>query len=564
MINTTFISSKIHLVKKQKHTVTISTILKNLSSTDKKASKKFITAIREFEEEKKGQFVAFVDEGSDSWDLRLSMDHKSLKIKSFKCDCGSRKKICPHKVAMLMYMDMGHSRSNTLARKIVTKKTTKADKLMSKVGDDDKILEWLRNKLNKDKVFRLAFENDLIQSTEVIDAAFFAKQYQSAYKTVVGRKKYATAAELPKLLDLMQPYIESSLKNIFDNPKNKKNLKLYEELLKVAEDLKYLPKRSTTKTDTHFKKCVTNILPQIPHNSDHIYTLGNLLISADHNMINVFDIFYRVMETYGHLMGNAQQLELLKKRLEPILKYMTSEKILVNYINLTMKLNLFPDLAEQFDLIDYQNRYNKALLEALWQNGLYDQLTEVCKKEIITNASKYQKPYFDYLILIAEKQKNNSLLFDTIMKKIKSIPDYEDYKMLYNLDLNAKQKTRLTLYSKKIVVSSAYGAYHHYIQMKYLFWNLTGNKQKIINRIKDKATLRYALEYADDLWELDYDLFIARAGKVFEYNSIFDDSGLIDVVKKYLRSKLNSLSKNALNNLSSSARKGLGFIGLQL
>ena len=71
----------------------IDTILKKLNPTDKKSGKGHLSSIREFEEIEKGRFVAFVDEGKNSWDLRLDFDSGTDKVKKVTCDCGSRKKI---------------------------------------------------------------------------------------------------------------------------------------------------------------------------------------------------------------------------------------------------------------------------------------------------------------------------------------------------------------------------------------------------------------------------------------------------------------------------------------
>ena len=457
-------------------------------------------------------------------------------------------------------MQSGQSGRTSLSRKIIVNKKTQADKLMSQV-DDDGILEWIRQKLNSDKTLRLAFENDLINNQVHMDASFFEKQYKAALKTIIGRKKYATAGEFPKLLEILKPNIETALTTIFDAPKNKGNQELYLALMKTTSEMEYLPKRPTTRFKTFIKKCINHCLPTIPANPKHIYELANCLLTADHNLLHSADVFYSVMENYGLLLDKAQRCELVKKRLEPILKYVTSEKITTSYLALVQTLEIFTELAPTFNLIGYQNKYNKALLDALWNHELYNQLRAACNKGLQENTAKYQGVYFDYLILLTEQQNDHAELFQVIMYKLKNIPAFADYKLLFDLKLNSKQQKLLEEYSEKIVLSSNYGAYYDYIQMKFYYWNHKKQFQNILDKLNDKPRVMYALKYIDELWELNHDQLLAKTGAAFKYSD-FMPSKLKDTVKMYVLKKLKSLSGKDQAELSEKALAGLHYLDL--
>lgn len=543
--------------------MTIPNLLKQISSADKKSAKASINHIREFEELGKGVFVAFIDEGADSWDLRLTLTPKTGKIKELSCDCKSRKKICLHKIAFLTYLKEGHTSNSTLARKIVSNKKTKADKLMSSVGDDDKILDWIRDKLNEDKILRLAFEKDLIDAVSKMDTKILQRQYQSAYKTIIGRKKYAAAGELPQMLKLFKKDYEQALTTIFNQPNDPKATPLCHTLLEISHTLKYLPKRATTRTATFVKNCLKNTLPSIPSNPDHIWSLCQLLAQAAPADLNQTDLLHPVLSTYGQLLSPTQLIKILKTRIGPIMKYMTEEKIPISYITLSQNLGVFSDLADSFKLVSYQNKYNATLLSALMDAKCYDRVTTECEKSIGQNTPKYQGMYFEFLTKVAVIQKDERKLFKIIMLKLNSIPLFQDYLQLYELKLTKDEKTALKKYSEKLVLSSNYGAYYEYIQMKFLYWHKEKSYNSILDKIKDKPTLAYSRIYWDQLWTIDPELFIRRVGLVFKYKPFFSSDNLQDTAAQYIKAKLLDVSDEKIKTFTPATRNCLAILDIQ-
>jgi uncharacterized Zn finger protein len=57
-------------------------------------------AVRELEETNKGQFIAFVDDGAESYNVSISIDEKGI-LKNHTCDCSEAYAYCSHKTAVI-------------------------------------------------------------------------------------------------------------------------------------------------------------------------------------------------------------------------------------------------------------------------------------------------------------------------------------------------------------------------------------------------------------------------------------------------------------------------------
>ena len=76
--------------------------------------------VRELDEESNGVFVAFVDEGKDSYDVHISIDDKNELLKQ-ECDC-ENKKPCLHQVFLVEFISNKNQNSKGAEKRKTTKK----------------------------------------------------------------------------------------------------------------------------------------------------------------------------------------------------------------------------------------------------------------------------------------------------------------------------------------------------------------------------------------------------------------------------------------------------------
>lgn len=91
--------------------------------TKQKLSKAAKTTVREFEEDKKNNFVCFVDDGKESYDVQITLNSSS-EIAQISCDCGGEE-FCIHKIALANHISKQDSGKITRTPKI--KKVSEAE-----------------------------------------------------------------------------------------------------------------------------------------------------------------------------------------------------------------------------------------------------------------------------------------------------------------------------------------------------------------------------------------------------------------------------------------------------
>ncbi|MEJ7682788.1 MAG: hypothetical protein WKG06_33995 [Segetibacter sp.] len=82
--------------------------LKNYKTTLPKELQKLAekNKVRECDETEKGHYVAYVDEGNDTFDVSLILS-PDQKIVSHVCDCKNSSSFCRHKTALLIHIEKG-------------------------------------------------------------------------------------------------------------------------------------------------------------------------------------------------------------------------------------------------------------------------------------------------------------------------------------------------------------------------------------------------------------------------------------------------------------------------
>ena len=169
------------------------------------------SAVRELDEESKGCFVAYVDEGDESWDVRLVLNEKAELIEH-SCDCGSDYFFCAHRVAVFLHLK---EKGTTTGGKSLLKKVTKKKKGISLDGiESDALEEWLLSVFKTHKYlqeeFLQKFRTEELEFTEEM----IQKQLQAYSKSVLGTKRNMDSSMFKKLLALRMPYLKQIVEKL--------------------------------------------------------------------------------------------------------------------------------------------------------------------------------------------------------------------------------------------------------------------------------------------------------------------------------------------------------------
>jgi hypothetical protein len=154
-------------------------------------------AVRECDETGKGSYVAYVDEGDDSYDVSLNIKSNG-EIESSECDCKNGKLFCRHKAALLINITRGKKEKKTAKVKV---KVNKSDALLDDASLHE-LKEWLRNLLQKNPDIQLAFTHHFSAKHHQFTTDEIEKITNDALRAVVKNKKNIDLTQLKKIIEL--------------------------------------------------------------------------------------------------------------------------------------------------------------------------------------------------------------------------------------------------------------------------------------------------------------------------------------------------------------------------
>src|SRR5690606_6691191 len=116
--------------------ITIANLAKSLGKELIRSASK--CEVRECDETERGHFIAYVDEGKDTFDVTVQLDEEQQFVAQ-NCDCKSTRKICQHKAALMLHLA---GRTETKS-KTVKKVKAKESEILADAAEPAAILAWL-------------------------------------------------------------------------------------------------------------------------------------------------------------------------------------------------------------------------------------------------------------------------------------------------------------------------------------------------------------------------------------------------------------------------------------
>ena len=408
--------------------------------------------VREFDEEPKGHFVSFVDEGNESFDVQIIIGTKE-ELEKYDCDC-DLKKPCRHQVFLA---DFILSKEKTVAGKTPRKSTKKIPEYYKLIDSIDELAlrDWLKNQLDENKALRLEFTHKFKEKTFTLESVEI--DLLTAIKTATNSKKNLDQSQIKALLDLFEKintplyqYLEE-LSDIqtaillidklcsicfhhYDtiNSKSKK----YEYYLKSL--LPRLNNKFIPCTEVEFQKAIDLILKKSFQGNSislrHIEYLTQLADLINESKVEI--LFSKIFEVYK------------QKKMDGSLLTSNFQTLLLSN---TLKHGLFNIYYQSFSIIPWNNSYNIELIESLISINQLDQAAEFCHTYIKTNFNvEFNIPYFIQLREIY-KQKNDKINYHKVIRELLPFSfNFSDYLEIKNsiADVEEAKKFRNKIYTR--------------------------------------------------------------------------------------------------------------------
>jgi len=386
--------------------------------------------VRECDEMEKGHFVAYVDEGSESFDVLLTI-RESGEIVKTACECDGAGKYCRHIAALIIYLAKGDKRKTIVK---IKKKESKTDLLIEDI-DPNKLKDWVRGLIAKNKDIELSFVNYFSVKEQPTPAGVI-KIVNDAVKAVVSNKKTIDLTQLKKLVELWQetlaPVIEHYLANVTNEA-------------------------SFTNLHTMLENCI-NFQHKVASNSKKVLNFIEDTLQIGVGPVNDLKFEEGWDQATGYFIakvpdgGNSVRMH-----------YLQHLKSIINVSNKDRQLKIIDRLAKQFGKTDpdslgdgagyvkfifgivndhelfakygklfkplyFDNDYNSRLIRLLIDHSHLADAIKYCREQIRKNyKEEYNIMYFQFLKEIYIIQKDDAALAHVLSVLFPFTFNYDDY-----------------------------------------------------------------------------------------------------------------------------------------
>jgi hypothetical protein len=389
--------------------------------------------VRECDEDPKGQFVAFVDQGSETFDVSVNFGIVK-EISQISCDCKKGDGFCHHKLALLLFVD---GNKKVEVPKIVKKKKLDVETIFDDLTFED-LKIWLLEVFTNEKSLKAEFELKFGTNLKVANTADGVKKaLVDLSNSVLGSKKNLETIELKKVMNLWENFVLSACKPYFENPLIIQNFDILKFCLDAIEDqVSVYKSKSFSSYNNLIKKINLNVV------------LAFDRITEDEQFLNGIDLFFRNMiNKYGgydtkfvNILANifekstkTQQSEILKKYAAFYSTYHTDKKSGDKILTLGLWKMAFEHgaIGQFLDIlrpVTYSNDYNLDLIRALIKAEEFEKAKEYCELQIKYNVQiEYSLPYFNIqkeIYLLEGDRKNYLKVAENLLPFTQSIDDF--------------------------------------------------------------------------------------------------------------------------------------------
>lgn len=549
--------------------MTITQILKQFDKASLTTISKL--TIRELEEEKKGHWVAYVDEGNESYDVHVKFLGKQVDFTS--CDCGVQEdQLCAHKTKMLLILDDKLKGKKVVdkpvAKKILSKKKiSESVALLHDVNQKD-VYGWLEELFKKNKEveteFLLKFGMSKANSYTVEEVDKILKDILVA---TMGRKRQeASAKQVKTLIDLFTIALAPVEDFLITNITKPIALDIYLAVVFRLFNFNHAVYHSSTRVGTFTKKFTERFLYALFNVKDKVAIEKQLALLRMNLQYQEGRLEY---ETYWYLfkfINDAIPEELLHKYIFEIIElkkfaegeeeeYDSIQGISRFLLNVVNKNNVFKQYYKAFRPVQYDEEFNLLLIKLVIDIDLL-YAEQLCQLIIDKHLHFFSNDGVeDMLTEIKQKLGKNEDVLKMRKKRFTESLNIDDYKFIIKSFKNKKEagafkvdiKSKL---SKATLYSSELAKYFEILDFE-------KDYTEILNLLKVYPRFPLINEYFKQLYQADAKQLLDRimmAGQ--SVNSIPSDAVLLASLSRFILENytsneiLNKLKKYATNKNS--------------
>ena len=384
--------------------------------------------VRECDEVEKGKFVAYVDDGKESFDVALEIENQIVKNTS--CDCKNGNIVCVHKLALMLHIAEQKNIPTKTARKV---KTSKVDLLLNEIPHQDLIM-WVKSLFEKNKDLSLLFENNFSVKNE-LTVEEIIKATNDAYKAVVKNKKTIDLTQLKKVIELFTNIHEPIVKNYCNNISDENYFNCFDAVIATCKTIDTGIYINSNRVSAYIKKLLSQTIEPL-HNINDKDIWNRTMLFFINKIFGVKESPHALF--YFANIQNLFTSSSIEIKKEIVHKLMLGVKngvsrnfeivYFISLLNMMEETALFPQYRSLFKPLYFQNDYNLKLISLLIENEELDLAAQYCKTQISNNVrEEYSVGYVNFLKVIYTKQNKFANLALIMEQNIHVTFNFEEY-----------------------------------------------------------------------------------------------------------------------------------------
>lgn len=527
----------------------------NLENIEEQFSKQKVNKakrmiLREFEEERKNHFICFVDEESQSYDVKIVLNSTS-EIEESSCDCMA-KDFCAHQLAVAIFISQKQS-GKKVSKRSAKKKISEAELAMENLNSEE-IKMWLLEFFKKNKDAEMQFLLEYGETKKEFSDDEIKNAILKTTHSVAGKKKNLTAQDVKKIVDLLTKVLQPVEEFLFQNVNKEISVEKFFLINEIIIDFQM----SVYTSSSRLEKFSKNLILRFAANFNSVKNFEEWKKLAEKYWTDFFEdkkplriYFYEFIKEMYHSGSSEQKLfiaELVKKQIVLWMKNDVNLRVSIkeDLLTIVSENGFFNELHKYFPIVQYENSYNVKVINEIIKTD-FSLAEKLCKKMIsLNNNDKYNYPYFE--ILEKKYSESNNLQGLAFVKRgiFNNNLNIEDFIFI---DKNEADREAFKKFRNRIMSGLRNSFYSDvkYVELYYEILDYEKNYKKMIEVLDAKVSNNIINKYAEKMYNTDKNKFLDSFKKRFFWGELNEEDYKVAdfLVSKYDVLKLKEVfSKN--------------------
>ncbi|TFF36867.1 hypothetical protein [Mucilaginibacter psychrotolerans] len=535
--------------------------------------------VRECDETEAGQFVAYVDEGNNSFDVSITM-LPGNEIGKSDCDCGTKIAYCRHKIALLNHIVKDRKPKSALKLK---KKESATETLMNGV-EFAMLKEWVTGIIRKNKDIELAFVQYFSAKNKEYEPEDVVKLVSNAVKAAGCNKKNVDASQVKKLVELWAEVLKPIVDHYYLGVMDENAFKNLHTMLQCCYQFQFGINTTSVRITKYLEAILKDSETPINNlqNDEAWYRATGFFINNLFEGKNEVRMYYLLhLQAIINAAGTEKRGKLIAalagqyKKVKPdaLLNGDHYTKVIFGLVN---DNNLFPVYYDMFKPIHFENGFNEKLIALLIENNHTELAEKYCNQQIKANyRDEYNVAYFKLLKQIYTASTDEANLANVLTQLFPYDFNFDDYLfILARLQPDEQKKWRTKVLTK--ARNTSHGPDTRALEFCFKLMEHEGNYKKMIDYIESKTPYRLILQYFEPMVAADkaklLNALVRKSDDSWFYSEMRQKEAedfvpqLFELAKKYfstdylmllIKEQEKNRYSNKLNNLLAYVKKQL-------